>query len=46
MVKGCGKDGQNGANNTSGGSQSPVEKQEVMSDSTDGHSPDMKKEHR
>jgi len=44
LVKGCGKSPTTG--NANGGSQSPVDKSEVMSDSTEDNSPDvMKKEH-
>ncbi|KAH8684633.1 hypothetical protein BGZ60DRAFT_523842 [Tricladium varicosporioides] len=42
LVKGCGKPG-NSASNANGGSQSPVDKSEVMSDSTEGHSPEIAK---
>lgn len=43
LVKGCGKG--NGVSNSNGGSQSPVDKSEVMSDSADETSPEiMKKE--
>lgn len=42
LVKGCGKNLANGAANTSGASQSPVDKTEVMSDSPD--SPEIKKQ--
>ena len=42
-MKGCGKSPTTG--NVNGGSQSPVDKSEVMSDSTEDNSPDvMKKE--
>jgi hypothetical protein len=42
-VKGCGKNQANGAVNISTGSQSPVDKTEVMSDSTESQSPEIKK---
>ncbi|CZR51568.1 related to finger protein [Phialocephala subalpina] len=41
LVKGCGK-AANG-NTNAGGSQSPVDKSEIMSDSTEGGSPEMMK---
>ncbi|CAG8976692.1 hypothetical protein HYALB_00010818 [Hymenoscyphus albidus] len=44
LVKGCGKE--NSTNSTNGESQSPVEKSEVMSDSTEGHGSEVKKELR
>ncbi|KAG0651273.1 zinc finger protein [Hyphodiscus hymeniophilus] len=44
LVKGCGKSPTNGTSNPNGGSQSPVDKSEVMSDSTDGSPEMMKKE--
>jgi hypothetical protein len=42
-VKGCGTNSKNGASNANGDSQSPVDKNEVMSDSTEGTSPEMMK---
>lgn len=43
-MKGCGNKNTNGgALNTSGGSQSPVDKSEVMSDSADDSSPHVTK---
>jgi hypothetical protein len=41
-VKGCGKSATGGPN-LNGGSQSPVDKNEVMSDSTEDNSPEMAK---
>ncbi|QSZ36609.1 hypothetical protein DSL72_006489 [Monilinia vaccinii-corymbosi] len=41
LVKGCGTKPANGTTNPSGDSQSPVDKSEIMSDSTNGDSPDM-----
>lgn len=43
LVKGCGKSPTNGTTNANGGSQSPVDKSEVMSDSTEDNSPEMLK---
>lgn len=43
LVKGCGTKAANGAANTNGGSQSPVDKSEIMSDSTNDESPEMVK---
>jgi len=43
LVKGCGKSPTTGTSNANGDSQSPVDKSEVMSDSTDGNSPQMVK---
>ncbi|KAE9380171.1 hypothetical protein N431DRAFT_325285 [Stipitochalara longipes BDJ] len=43
LVKGCGKSPTNGASNVNGDSQSPVDKSEVMSDSTEDNSPEMMK---
>jgi uncharacterized Zn-finger protein len=42
LVKGCGKNPANGVVQTTG-SQSPLEKSEVMGDSTDDNSPEMTK---
>jgi hypothetical protein len=42
-VKGCGKSPTNGGPNANGGSQSPVDKSELMSDSTEDNSPQMMK---
>jgi len=42
-VKGCGKSPANGTLNANGDSQSPVDKSEVMSDSTEDNSPEMMK---
>ena len=42
-MKGCGKSPTNGTSNANGGSQSPVDKSEVTSDSTEDNSPQMKK---
>merc|ERR1711981_1109667 len=42
LVKGCGKGPSTGAGATNGGSQSPVDKSEIMSDSADD-SPEMGK---
>jgi len=43
LVKGCGKSPTNGTSNANGDSQSPVDKSEVMSDSTEDNSPEMMK---
>lgn len=43
LVKGCGKTTTNGASNANGESLSPVDKSEVMSDSTEDNSPEMTK---
>jgi hypothetical protein len=43
LVKGCGKSPTIGASNANGDSQSPVDKSEVMSDSTEDNSPEMMK---
>jgi len=44
LVKGCGKSPTNGSSNANNGdSQSPVDKSEVMSDSTEDNSPQMMK---
>jgi uncharacterized Zn-finger protein len=43
LVKGCGKGPTNGTSNANGESQSPTDKGEIMSDSTDGNSPEVLK---
>ncbi|KAK6586362.1 hypothetical protein PZA11_001419 [Diplocarpon coronariae] len=43
LVKGCGKGASTGTSNPNGGSQSPVDRSEVMSDSTEENSPEMSK---
>ncbi|ATZ53482.1 hypothetical protein BCIN_09g03260 [Botrytis cinerea B05.10] len=43
LVKGCGTKAANGTTNTNGGSQSPVDKSEILSDSTNDESPEMVK---
>lgn len=44
LVKGCGKSSTHGAGNANRRSQSPLDKSEVMSDSTDDTGSDAKKD--
>ncbi|PBP27241.1 transcription factor Zn, C2H2 [Diplocarpon rosae] len=43
LVKGCGKGASTGTLNSNGGSQSPIDRSELMSDSNEDNSPEMSK---